>query len=153
LIERETDDDEGGDNSTINALILNICIHIMNREEAFRVLKLDPQTATNSDVEKMFRELLHKAHPDKGGTNEQLLALQSARAVALGQQTRQQNSFGFAASAHSAHVSSKSFPKHLKLMIGSLVLVVVGINIAKRTAAERKIDRSPRIRAALGLEK
>jgi hypothetical protein len=122
----------------------------MNREEAFRVLKLDPQTATNSDVEKMFRELLHKAHPDKGGTNEQLLALQSARAVALGQQ---QNSFGFAASAHSAHVSSKSFPKHLKLMIGSLVLVVVGINIAKRTAAERKIDRSPRIRAALGLEK
>jgi hypothetical protein len=150
LIEREPDDDEGGDNSTINALILNICIHIMNREEAFRVLKLDPQTATNSDVEKMFRELLHKAHPDKGGTNEQLLALQSARAVALGQQ---QNSFGFAASAHSAHVSSKSFPKHLKLMIGSLVLVVVGINIAKRTAAERKIDRSPRIRAALGLEK
>ncbi len=134
----------------------------MNKERAYKILNLedksrnDGSVITSRDVEKSYRELLHSRHPDKGGTKEEFLQLQSARRTALGeQQLSVPSSRGRSGENHHHHrhfVSSKTFPKHLKLMLGSLVVVVFGLNAAKLSAKERKKKRSPGVRAALGLD-
>ena len=64
----------------------------MNKERAYKILNLedksrnDGSVITSRDVEKSYRELLHSRHPDKGGTKEEFLQLQSARRTALGEQ-------------------------------------------------------------------
>ncbi len=132
----------------------------MNKEQAYEILRLDPRrtTVTARDVEKSYRQLLHEHHPDKGGTNTNFLLLQQARRAALGvgEGPAGQNSGGVNAwystgGEHRHFVSSKTFPRHLRFMMGSLVVVVIGLNAAKFTAKERKEKRSPGVRAALGL--
>ena len=132
----------------------------MNKEQAYEILRLDPRrtTVTARDVEKSYRQLLHQHHPDKGGTNTNFLLLQQARRAALGvgEGPAGQNSGGVNArystgGEHRHFVSSKTFPRHLRFMMGSLVVVVIGLNAAKFTAKERKEKRSPGVRAALGL--
>jgi hypothetical protein len=134
---------------------------MMNKERAYKILNLedksrnDGSVITSRDVEKSYRELLHSKHPDKGGTKEEFLELQSARRTALGEQQLSVPSSSrgseYANHHHRHFVSSKTFPKHLKLMLGSLVVVVCGLNAAKLSAKERKKKRSPGVRAALGL--
>ena len=117
---------------------------MMNKERAYKILNLedksrnDGSVITSRDVEKSYRELLHSRHPDKGGTKEEFLQLQSARRTALGEQEHLgPSSRGRSGENHHHHrhfVSSKTFPKHLKLMLGSLVVVVCGLNAAKLSA-------------------
>ena len=135
---------------------------MMNKERAYKILNLedksrnDGSVITSRDVEKSYRELLNSKHPDKGGTKEEFLQLQSARRTALGEREHLgPSSRGRSGENHHHHrhfVSSKTFPKHLKLMLGSLVVVVCGLNAAKLSAKERKKKRSPGVRAALGLD-
>ena len=64
---------------------------MMNKERAYKILNLedksrnDGSVITSRDVERSYRELLHSRHPDKGGTKEEFLQLQSARRTALGE--------------------------------------------------------------------
>ena len=128
----------------------------MNKEQAYKILNLDARHASAKEVEKKYRELLHSHHPDKGGTREAFAKLQSARRTALGEPPVEVTSNFYHHSNggenyHRHFVSSKTFPRHLKFMLGSLVIIVCGLNAAKINAKERKEKRSPGVRAALGL--
>ena len=136
---------------------------MMNKERAYKILNLedksrnDGSVITSRDVEKSYQGAAPLAViPDKGGTKEEFLQLQSARRTALGEREHLgPSSRGRSGENHHHHrhfVSSKTFPKHLKLMLGSLVVVVCGLNAAKLSAKERKKKRSPGVRAALGLD-
>ena len=129
----------------------------MNKEQAYKILNLDARfPASAKEVETKYRELLHSHHPDKGGTREAFAKLQNARRAALGEPPVEvaSNFYHHSHGGENYHrhfVSSKTFPRHLKLMLGSLVIIVCGLNAAKINAKERKEKRSPGVRAALGL--
>ena len=129
----------------------------MNKEQAYKILNLDARfPASAKEVETKYRELLHSHHPDKGGTREAFAKLQSARRTALGEPPVEvaSNFYHHSHGGENYHrhfVSSKTFPRHLKFMLGSLVIIVCGLNAAKINAKERKEKRSPGVRAALGL--
>jgi hypothetical protein len=128
----------------------------MNKEQAYKILNLDARYASAKEVETKYRELLHSHHPDKGGTREAFAKLQNARRAALGEPPVEvaSNFYHHSHGGENYHrhfVSSKTFPRHLKFMLGSLVIIVCGLNAAKINAKERKEKRSPGVRAALGL--
>lgn len=128
----------------------------MKKEQAYKILNLDARNASAKEVETKYRELLHSHHPDKGGTREAFAKLQSARRAALGESPVEvaSNFYHYSHGGENYHrhfVSSKTFPRHLKFMLGSLVIIVCGLNAAKINAKERKEKRSPGVRAALGL--
>ena len=54
----------------------------MDTKEAYKLLGLEIG-ATKDEIEKNFRNLAHKTHPDHGGTDESMTALNEARFIAL----------------------------------------------------------------------
>lgn len=56
----------------------SLYIYIMNRKEAFKILKLTEKSPTRTTIKKKYYAMALKLHPDKGGDEEEFKKINAA---------------------------------------------------------------------------
>lgn len=137
------------------------------RDDALRVLRLHAHDGAALDedvIGERVRRMIFESHPDRrGGTSDaqsraRFRAVMRARDILRdrgmdGDGTR---GGGYApkytmAERAAMRAAENRLPKYFPLFIGATALVLVGVWGYKSDAGRRKTERSPAIRAALGL--
>jgi hypothetical protein len=140
------------------------------RDEALRVLRLhthdDAHAPLDDDViAERVRAMIFESHPDRtGGTSDaqsraQFRAVMRARDIlrdrGVGESVN--GGAGYApkytmAERAAMRTAENRLPRHFPAFIGATAVVLVGVWAYKTDAGRRKSERSPAIRAALGLD-
>ena len=141
------------------------------RDEALRVLRLHMRNDTHAPLDddviaERVREMIFESHPDRtGGTSDatsraQFRAVMRARDILRDRGVGGESVHGGAGYAPKYTMAERAamrtaenrLPRHFPAFIGATAVVLIGVWAYKTDAGRRKSERSPAIRAALGLD-